>query len=1374
MSNLTGCLKKAGSALKAEDKAAILASARAYRVQGLSAKDAGVKAIDDLMVNAKAQVASLFAESLRKPVAHKDASAVPAGLAKMQAAKTVNAASAQPPAVRNPSTVDRVQAAIDELIGGQPLPNQLGGVVSTTAADIKSTWEPLIGRDVKIGSEGTGGVAQGFYEPGSNTVFLIADQISRGDEMAVLAHELMHKHGQAALGKDGWNKLHDVLNTWKDAKPGSQERAVYNYARSKVEAVGLELSSQELFPYSVEAAVKMGVKPNAVARQGTVARWLSAVKLAMQQAWDKVTGKPEAFKTQDLVDLAFGIAQRENPASARAMGKVTEAPGKTDSPAFKKWFGDSKVVDDDGKPLVVYHGTAADFTSFSDANGPVFFTADPALASDYSDAKSLRKGGANVVPAYLSIKNPMIVDFYEQQISYPDGKDEAFTADPREWSKNNAAIIGKAEKAGADGVVMYGAMDNAFEGQDVQPSETYIAFRPEQIKSANGNNGEFDPANTDIRFSRTQAIGDTLKAITVTDLKAKTGNKLADYRGLGLQFLGGRQLNDLYGKDLPPLDSYTHMVQQMAADANEVGANADNIATRWGKLPDDRQLAELMHDATLAQIDPAKDHVPGDNRMQWGNLNAKYKALTPQAQQVYREARDSYEEHYAQVREAIRDKIERSDLSSAAKAAMLERMDGEFFDKIKGVYFPLARFGKYVVVTRDRAGQVVNVSRAETLNEAQATQQLMRQAYPVLKGFAVGKVLKDKEFNAGRDAVGRGFLKELFGVLDQKGMGEELQDAVNQLYLASMPDLSWAKHGIHRKGTPGFSQDARRAFAQNMFHGARYLAKLRYADQLQEKLTDMQNYVEAKAGDAAYDSVKGQQVVDELVKRHDSLMNPKSNPLATALTSFGFVFHLGLSPASAMVNLSQTALVAYPIMGARWGFSKSAAALSLAAKQAATNRNDISGALNADERQAYDAAVKAGTIDVTNAHDLAGIAQGEDASVSWKLRPVMKWASFLFHHAERFNRQVTFVASYRLARAAGAKPDTAYEQATKATYDGHFDYAASNRPRVMQGNAAKVLLLFKQYAQNMIYTLARQAQQTVKAETPAGRAEARKALGGLLALHASAAGVLGLPMVSTLLAAASMLGGSDDEPWDAEVALRNMLADTFGQKPAEVMARGFSRLTPFDISGRVGLDKLLLPDLQEGLEGQRLAESAMTAALGPVAGIAVNAFKGMQDIADGKWASGLEAMLPAALRGPMKALRYGTEGVKDKTGIVVKDEVSATGVAGQALGFAPSEVRNAFEGRSAIYAADKRLMERRQDLMSQYAKAVMDKDPEGVRDAQQSIQGFNEKNPTRQIRGLQLQQSLRMRAKRIAQAENGVYLPRNRRDVAQEGRFAAE
>ncbi|WP_428424101.1 hypothetical protein [Methylibium sp.] len=51
-----------------------------------------------------------------------------------------------------------------------------------------------------------------------------------------------------------------------------------------------------------------------------------------------------------------------------------------------------------------------------------------------------------------------------------------------------------------------------------------------------------------------------------------------------------------------------------------------------------------------------------------------------------------------------------------------------------------------------------------------------------------------------------------------------------------------------------------------------------------------------------------------------------------------------------------------------------------------------------------------------------------------------------------------------------------------------------------------------------------------------------------------AAGVLGLPMVTTLLAAASRAGGDDDNPWDAQTALQNMLADALGQKQAEVLA----------------------------------------------------------------------------------------------------------------------------------------------------------------------------------------------------------------------------
>ena len=79
----------------------------------------------------------------------------------------------------------------------------------------------------------------------------------------------------------------------------------------------------------------------------------------------------------------------------------------------------------------------------------------------------------------------------------------------------------------------------------------------------------------------------------------------------------------------------------------------------------------------------------------------------------------------------------------------------------------------------------------------------------------------------------------------------------------------------------------------------------------------------------------------------------------------------------------------------------------------------------------------------------------------------------------------------------------------------------------------------------MLYTLARQTYQSIKGETEAERKEARKALAAVLAMHATFAGALGLPGVWFIMAIASAWGGDDDEPWDAEVALRNYLAEAF-------------------------------------------------------------------------------------------------------------------------------------------------------------------------------------------------------------------------------------
>ncbi|MCO5338624.1 LPD38 domain-containing protein [Delftia tsuruhatensis] len=236
-----------------------------------------------------------------------------------------------PPAA---ATNSSVRQAVNQLVGGMGvLPNSLGRIVVTTSDDIRANWEPLIG-PVAMGAEG-GGKAQGFYDPNTKTVFVISDHIVAGDELGVVAHELMHKHGPAVLGEEGWNQLHGAIGGWASAPEGSLERTVYNEAAARVRdsqpATGdtQAYSSQELFPYAVQVALEMGVRPSPLAKPGTVARWLDQVRKALRQVWVKIAGSRADFNSQDLVNLAFGIAQRENPALAGGLdGAIAPATNR--------------------------------------------------------------------------------------------------------------------------------------------------------------------------------------------------------------------------------------------------------------------------------------------------------------------------------------------------------------------------------------------------------------------------------------------------------------------------------------------------------------------------------------------------------------------------------------------------------------------------------------------------------------------------------------------------------------------------------------------------------------------------------------------------------------------------------------------------------------------------------------------------------------------------------------------------------------------------------------------------------------------------------------------------------------------------------------
>ena len=174
--------------------------------------------------------------------------------------------------------------------------------------------------------------------------------------------------------------------------------------------------------------------------------------------------------------------------------------------AFKNWFGDwekdpqnaSKVVDENGEPRVVYHGTYGDFTVF-----------DKAMIGSATDYGLWGRGfyftnmentpyGNKKLALFLNFRNPFIFNDYksaEEIGDYLNIWDGNFHEDDRfgifrPYARGAAQIAGSAQERGHDGLI-------AVMGKWTE----YIAFEPNQIKSATDNRGTFDPKNPDITFS---------------------------------------------------------------------------------------------------------------------------------------------------------------------------------------------------------------------------------------------------------------------------------------------------------------------------------------------------------------------------------------------------------------------------------------------------------------------------------------------------------------------------------------------------------------------------------------------------------------------------------------------------------------------------------------------------------------------------------------------------------------------------------------------------------------------------------------------------------------------------------------------------------
>ena len=200
------------------------------------------------------------------------------------------------------------------------------------------------------------------------------------------------------------------------------------------------------------------------------------------------------------------LYQSVNTAGAKGSAETSAAKKEwkekgTESSYFKKWFGNSKVVDRFGNPISVFHGTENNFKIFKNlgksrqigANVGFFFTDSKNMAKKYADDK-------RVMEVYLSLQNPLIVEpnsvieIFNEEIEITDTFDFFTQLDTK---KSEQEIKEELLKQGYDGIILRNTNVDTRSIEEVH--DVYIAFENTQIKSVN-NQGTFDTDNPNIYY----------------------------------------------------------------------------------------------------------------------------------------------------------------------------------------------------------------------------------------------------------------------------------------------------------------------------------------------------------------------------------------------------------------------------------------------------------------------------------------------------------------------------------------------------------------------------------------------------------------------------------------------------------------------------------------------------------------------------------------------------------------------------------------------------------------------------------------------------------------------------------------------------------
>lgn len=883
----------------------------------------------------------------------------------------------------------------------------------------------------------------------------------------------------------------------------------------------------------------------------------------------------------------------------------------------------------------------------------------------------------------------------------------------------------------------------------------------------------------------------------------------------------------LRNEHLQGLVTYKQKVELLHAMTTSWHREADDLARRWEtEVPNKTELAGLndllFWITNMDYLLPAQKAAgivrhPTEQEL---NNEITRRGLSTQTQgilnELYRhpdaiargEKKDIFARFLDEVEAVSTANIMKTlSMTPTKQAAAIAALQAEMAELRSKPYFPLSRFGRYGITVRDgnpaHNNRVMWFSSYSTPGQRDADLPKVAAKFP---GDNVSATRVPEEYFEfmGLPAPLIRMIKN-----DLPGLTPAQVAWLENFELQHLPDKSFRKRWVDRSGIEGHSMDAFRTFAHYFMHGSRYLARLKYKQDLLLSIESVKEGAKLLPNDS-----KRTLITDYMVRHYNYIMEGGRD---WAKFKAGIaMLQLGFSPAAAFMNLTQSA-VSLTWLNGVFGTTRGMPQLLKSLKAVRNLKKGYVTSGYGNYATARDEMVRQGRIDIGQASELGAYSEGNNLlRLMSGTKGQRTWRNFasasmwMFQKAEQVNREVMMHAAWELAQqqmtsnkriaevqakyhfeildlttrlskpgaAFTAQDATAFVLAKEAIDQTQGLYAPYARPAFMRHPVAGSVLIFYQYIHTMMYAFTMNP----------GAVQ----LWVVMAMMYGLSGIPGAEDFNEVLRLLSRMLYKDIDPLkEVRRVVRAITRGTiFDEVGPDLFLHGISRygfglgLLPevygmfrFDASANGSLGKVI-PGLYEVVHGMNTASDAQQFTADVTQRLAGAGFGWFFNLlqfglsspgsVDGhKW----EMALQRQMRALAAAYRYTPPewGLPRIPGVGLQPSGGATLASGariarfnatdpgdiasilwQAFGFRPTKVSEASELRRTQIEAERVFMARRGTLLTQWASAQLRRDPLVVQDMVRAITRYNndvrsDGRPELQISGRQMQQSNRSR-----------------------------